>query len=277
MKEGEEDLSSLYTLSQVASQLSQEKEVTNNSTSNSEISRTSTTEKEWGEQDDTDSSILSSDDFPSMISKRVSHNEDSVELARLLLNLKKGKHRSQLRMLLEKGKKLQWIEAKSQYNFALGDYSNLGTYQENHGTKMRKSSQGRPTSGFMKIRLCYFATLDELRTYLSKAARIKLRQDIPNDRNEVVAASHIIKIRPAFFEVLIDDMTLDRPEFLCSLQKKFRAPGLNFVRVRKCEQGKTFKTDIVQPPESGITVSWIKKQVCFPRYKSNMKLYLVGQ
>lgn len=60
------------------------------------------------------------------------------------------------------------------------------------------------------------------------------------------------------------------------LRSEFTCSHLKFIKIIRDKKGKLIRLEsVITPNTSEITIDFIKKKICYPRYKSNMKIYLI--
>lgn len=69
---------------------------------------------------------------------------------------------------------------------------------------------------------------------------------------------------------------LKEPQVYNQLKSQFQTKdNLQFIKLIRDHKGKLLRLETVPCTESQINIDFIKRNVCYPRYKSNMKFYLV--
>lgn len=132
--------------------------------------------------------------------------------------------------------------------------------------KPRKSFKGRPYSQSLHARFFVHESLSELVCYL-KRVRV---YSYTNGRDKSVAtfsATGASEHR----EIMLN---VTGPQVGRALERTFRHGPFLFVRVIRNRDGNLLKVELVEPPAQ-CDVDWVKKHICFPRYKANMKIHLV--
>lgn len=60
------------------------------------------------------------------------------------------------------------------------------------------------------------------------------------------------------------------------LRQEFHCQYLKFIKIIRDKKGKLIRLEsVIIPNTPDITIDFIKKKICYPRYKSNMKIYLI--
>lgn len=60
------------------------------------------------------------------------------------------------------------------------------------------------------------------------------------------------------------------------LTQEFQCQYLKFIKIIRDKKGKLIRLEsVIIPNTNEITIDFIKKKICYPRYKSNMKIYLI--
>lgn len=137
----------------------------------------------------------------------------------------------------------------------------------------RRQGQGRPYTNSLKARFYMHDSIEELYCYLNNILAFRFHEPFSIKLKDYLSTRMSPRL-PHFKMIFFNNPppTTDLYDKLC---EAFKIANFEFVRINRNIEGKVINIETVRKTDSIITAEWIKQNVCRPRYKSNMKIYLI--
>lgn len=72
------------------------------------------------------------------------------------------------------------------------------------------------------------------------------------------------------------NLVINEAQVYDKLRQEFQCKYLKFIKIIRDKKGKLLRLEsVIIPNTNEITIDFIKKKICYPRYKSDMKIYLI--
>lgn len=132
-----------------------------------------------------------------------------------------------------------------------------------------KRSQGRPIIQRLIGKFTLYQSMNDLILELIRRDNLTI---FTNNNKEI----SINKMYAAYNDHITKLIDIREPNVYLKLQYRFNEMNLRLIKLVRDHKGKLLKLETVPFNNySDITIDFIKRKVCYPRYKSNMKFYLV--